>query len=153
MWYLAEFGHFWPNLVIFWPNLLTRSGVEWSGIEVVLEVEHIYWFVNTPTAFSHTDLESSHFMILTTEQKLTWKVRANEKWRSRNKSALNMKHIDVSNLSLATLKVEIFRFVIRTTGLKDPVFLLISKTQDGIKTGLLLKRIVFIWAQLLNELS
>ena len=33
-----------------------------------------------------------------------------------------MEHIDVSNLSLATLGAEIFRLVIRTTDLKDPVF-------------------------------
>ena len=32
-----------------------------------------------------------------------------------------MEHIDISNLSLATLGAEIFRFVIRTTDLKDPV--------------------------------
>ena len=33
-----------------------------------------------------------------------------------------MEHIDVSNLSLATLGTETFRFVFRTTDLKDPVF-------------------------------
>ena len=32
-----------------------------------------------------------------------------------------MEHIDVSNLSLGILGAEIFRFVIRTTDLKDPV--------------------------------
>ena len=57
-------------------------------------------------------------MILTTEQKMTWKS-------SRNKTALNMEHIDISNLYLATLGAEIFRFVIRTTDLKDPVLVLL----------------------------
>ena len=33
-----------------------------------------------------------------------------------------MEHIDVSNQSLAAQEVEIYRFVIRTTDLKDPVF-------------------------------
>ena len=33
-----------------------------------------------------------------------------------------MEHNDVSNLSLAILGAEIFRFVIRTTDLKDTVF-------------------------------
>ena len=32
-----------------------------------------------------------------------------------------MEHIDISNSSLATLVAEIFRFIIRTTDLKDPV--------------------------------
>ena len=32
-----------------------------------------------------------------------------------------MEHIDVSNQSLATQEAEIYRFVIRTTDLKDPV--------------------------------
>ena len=32
-----------------------------------------------------------------------------------------MEHIDVSNLSLAILGAEIFRFVVRATDLKDPV--------------------------------
>ena len=32
-----------------------------------------------------------------------------------------MEHIDISNLSLDILGAEIFRFVIRTTDLKDPV--------------------------------
>ena len=32
-----------------------------------------------------------------------------------------MEQIDVSNLSLGILGAEIFRFVIRTTDLKDPV--------------------------------
>ena len=49
-------------------------------------------------------------------------MRADEELKSRNKTALNMEHIDVSNLSLATLGAEIFRFVIRTTDLKDPVY-------------------------------
>ena len=35
-----------------------------------------------------------------------------------------MEHIDVSNISLAILRAEIFRFVIRTTDLKDPVIIL-----------------------------
>ena len=35
-----------------------------------------------------------------------------------------MEHIDVSNLSLPTLGAETFRFVIRTTDLKDPVVFL-----------------------------
>ena len=34
-----------------------------------------------------------------------------------------MEYIDISNLSLATLGAEIFRFVIRTTDWKDPVVL------------------------------
>ena len=46
---------------------------------------------------------------------------------SRNKTALNMEHIDISNSSLATLGAEIFRFVIRTTDLKDPVDLQCEK--------------------------
>ena len=32
-----------------------------------------------------------------------------------------MEHIDVSNQSLAAQEAEIYRFVIRTTDLKDPV--------------------------------
>ena len=44
-----------------------------------------------------------------------------------------MEHIDISNLSLATLGAEIFRFVIRTTDLKDPVFetMTISTVSNG----------------------
>ena len=36
---INKFGHKWPNLLIF------------SGIEVVLEVEHLYWPLNTFTDF------------------------------------------------------------------------------------------------------
>ena len=43
-----------------------------------------------------------------------------------NKTALNMEHVVVSNLSLATLGAEIFRFVIRTTDLKDQIVVVIT---------------------------
>ena len=36
-------------------------------------------------------------------------------------TALNMEHINFSNQSLAAQEAEIYRFVIRTTDLKDPV--------------------------------
>ena len=38
-----------------------------------------------------------------------------------------MEHIDVSNQSLAAQEAEIYRFVIRTTDLKDPVCTLYNK--------------------------
>ena len=40
-----------------------------------------------------------------------------------------MEHIDVLNLSLATLGAEIFRFVIQTTDLKDPVKLCVMNAK------------------------
>ena len=43
-----------------------------------------------------------------------------------------MEHIDVSNLSLAVMGAEIFRFVIRTTDLKDPVLLQLKKKTHGL---------------------